>query len=180
MKQSQPSTPLLKTATQHHTLPQPSETLDAIDLTLIEELQMNARIPFAELGRRAGLSTPAVIERVRRLEESGVILRYSAAIDPAKLGLTVRAFVKIVIAGDRLSNFAHLVRNVPEILECHRVTGSESFIVQVAVRDMNHLERVIDSLMPYVSTNTSMVLASPVTWNAISPTSFVTPKRPRG
>src|SRR5882762_5699618 len=161
MKQSQPPTKLPKTATQHHTLPQPSETLDAIDLTLIEELQMNARIPFAELGRRAGLSTPA-------------------AIDPAKLGLTVRAFVKIVISGDRLSNFAHLVRNVPEILECHRVTGSESFIVQVAVRDMNHLERVIDSLMPYVSTNTSMVLASPVTWNAISPTSFVTPKRPRG
>ncbi len=136
--------------------------LDDIDLSLVEELQENARLSFAELARRVYLSTPAVIDRVHRLEQTGVILRYRAEIDPAALGLRVRAFVKVTVAGDRLSNFTRIAQQVPEILECHRVTGSESFIVQVAVRDMNHLESVIDSLMPYVATNTSMVLNSPV------------------
>ena len=136
--------------------------LDRIDLALIEELQENARTSFAELARRVHLSTPAVIERVHRLEQSGVILRYRAEIDPGALGLLVRAFVKVTVAGDRLGSFARVAREVPEILECHRVTGNESFIVQGAVRDINHLEAVIDSLMPYVATNTSMVLNSPV------------------
>ena len=102
------------------------------------------------------------MERVRKLESSGVILRYRTEIDPAKLGLSVRAFVKVNVAGDRLSNFARLARQVPEVLECHRVTGNESYILQVVVRDMNHLERVIDALMPYQATNTSIVLNSPV------------------
>lgn len=136
--------------------------LDAIDRLLLEELQENARISIAELARRVSLSKPSVMERVRRLEREGVILRYRAEIDPAKVGLTVRAFVKVTVAGDRLSNFARLVRSIPEVVECHRVTGNESFVVQVVVRDMNHLETVIDGMMPYVSTNTSMVLNSPV------------------
>jgi Lrp/AsnC family leucine-responsive transcriptional regulator len=139
-----------------------STTLDAMDHALIEELQENARISFAELARRVHLSKPAVMERVRRLENTGVILRYRTEVDPAKLGLHVRAFVKVTVSGDRLSNFARLARSVPEVLECHRVTGNESFLVQVVVRDMNHLETVIDALMPYVATNTSMVLNSPV------------------
>ena len=143
--------------------------LDSIDLSLLEELQENARLPFAELARRVHLSTPAVIERVRKLEESGVILRYRAEVDPARLGLGVRAFVKVNVAGDRLANFARLARHVPEVIECHRVTGNESFILQVVVRDMNHLERVIDALMPYQSTNTSMVLNSPVQGGRVTP-----------
>jgi Lrp/AsnC family transcriptional regulator, leucine-responsive regulatory protein len=143
--------------------------LDDIDCDILDELQTNARIPFAELGRRVGLSTPAVIERVRRLEESGVILGYRTAVDPARVGLPVRAFVHVTVAGDKLAKFAAVVRNVPEVLECHRVTGAESFIVQVAVRDVGHMQEVIDSMMPYVSTNTSMVLASPVPWNRVLP-----------
>ena len=143
--------------------------LDDIDCEVLAELQDNARIPFAELGRRVGLSTPAVIERVRRLEESGVILGYRTAVDPAKVGLPVRAFVHVTVAGDKLVKFAAVVRGVPEVLECHRVTGAESFIVQVAVRDVGHMQEVIDSMMPYVSTNTSMVLATPVPWNRVLP-----------
>lgn len=150
--------------------PERLPALDAIDRQLLEELQENARISYAELARRVHLSTPAVTERIRRMEESGVILRYRAIVDPAKLGFPVRAFVKVTVAGDRISSFARLARKVPEILECHRVTGNESFLVHVAVRDMNHLERVLDALMPYVSTNTSMVLNSPVQDAHISPT----------
>lgn len=144
-------------------------TLDSIDRKLLHELQANARLPFAELGRRVGLSTPAVIERVRRLEDAEIILRYTASIDPAKVGLPLRAFIKITVGGDRLQHFNGLARRVPEVLECHRVTGAESYILQVAVRDLQHLEAVIDSLTPYVATNTSMVLNSPVPWNPVTP-----------
>lgn len=137
-------------------------TVDGIDLQLIEELQQNARIPFAELARRVQLSTPAVIDRVRRLEEAGVLLGYHAHVNAASLGLKVSAFVKVTVAGDRIAAFASLARSIPEIIECHRVTGNESFLAQVVVRDMDHLEQVLDALMPYVSTNTAIVLNSPV------------------
>jgi Lrp/AsnC family transcriptional regulator, leucine-responsive regulatory protein len=143
--------------------------LDEIDCDILAELQTNARVAFAELGRRVGLSTPAVIERVRRLEESNVILGYRTAVDPAKVGLPVRAFVHVTVAGDKLAKFAAVVRGLPEVLECHRVTGADSFIAQIAVRDVGHMQEVIDSMMPYVSTNTSMVLASPVPWNSVLP-----------
>jgi Lrp/AsnC family transcriptional regulator, leucine-responsive regulatory protein len=143
--------------------------IDDIDCEILAELQANARTAFAELGRRVGLSTPAVIERVRRLEEHHIILGYRAMVDPARVGLPVRAFVKVTIAGDKLAKFAALVKTLPEVLECHRVTGAESFMVQVAVRDVRHMEEVIDAMMPYVATNTSMILASPVPWNRILP-----------
>jgi Lrp/AsnC family leucine-responsive transcriptional regulator len=143
--------------------------IDDIDCAILVKLQSDARISFAELGRVVGLSTPAVIERVHRLEERQVITGYHALVDPSKVGLPVRAFVKVTVAGDKLMRFAAVVRKLPEVLQCHRVTGAESFRVQVAVRDVTHLQKVIDSMMPYVATNTSMILASPVPWNAILP-----------
>jgi Lrp/AsnC family transcriptional regulator, leucine-responsive regulatory protein len=143
--------------------------MDDIDCALLLELQLNARESFAELGRRVHLSTPAVIERVKRLEDDGVILGYRAAVDPKRLGLPMRAFIKVTVPGDHLAQYAELVGTLPEILECHRVTGVESYLVHVVVRDMGHLEAIIDSMMPYVSTTTSMVLASPVQWNPIVP-----------
>jgi Lrp/AsnC family transcriptional regulator, leucine-responsive regulatory protein len=145
--------------------------IDDIDCAILAELQANARVAFAELGRRVGLSTPAAIERVRRLEERHVIVGYRTLVDPAKVGLPVRAFVKVTVAGDKLAKFSSLARTLPEVLECHRVTGAESFIVQIVVRDVAHMEEVIDSMMPYVATNTSMVLASPVPWNSVLPAS---------
>ncbi len=149
----------------------PDPLLDSIDHKILAELQRNARLPFAELGRRVGLSTPAATERVRRLEDAAIIQRYVAVVDPAKVGLPLRAFIKITVPGDRLPHFNGLAQRVPEVRECHRVTGVESYILQVAVRDLPHLEAVIDSLTPYVATNTSMVLASPVPWNPVLPAS---------
>ncbi len=142
---------------------------DAVDSAILAELQTDARIPFAELGRRVALSTPAVIERVRKLEDSGAIRGYHAQVDPVAVGLPLRAFIKVTIAGDKLERFAAVARRVPEVRECHRVTGAESFIVQVAVRDVAHLEQVIDSLAPYVATQTSIVLASIIDWNPVVP-----------
>jgi len=141
--------------------------LDPMDCKILAELQQNARVTFAEIGRHIGLSNPAVIERVRRLEESGVIEGYHARINLTKVGYTVRAIVKISIAGDQLARFAVRAQKVPEVQECHRVTGSESFILQIAATDVAHMERIIDQLMPYVATNTSIILGSPVSWSPI-------------
>ena len=156
-------------------MPKPGSPLisrfDAIDFAILAELQADARLPFAELGRRVSLSTPAAIERVRKLEDAGAIRGYHAQVDPVIVGLPLRAFIKVTIAGDKLERFAAVARRVPEVRECHRVTGAESFIVQVAVRDVAHLEQVIDSLAPYVATQTSIVLASLIDWNPIVPAS---------
>ena len=134
--------------------------LDAIDWKILHELQENARTPFAELARRVGLSTPAVAERVHKLETDGIITGYHATIDAGKVGFSMLAFVRVNLVGDALLRFPEKAARRPEVLEIHRVTGAESFIIKVAVRDQLHLQTVLDSLMPYVSTTTSIVLTS--------------------
>jgi Lrp/AsnC family leucine-responsive transcriptional regulator len=143
--------------------------LDLIDCSILGALQQDARITMAELGRRVGLSTPAVIERVRKLEEARVILGYHAEIAPQQVGLPLHAFIKVTVSGEQLSRFAEIVRKVPEVRQCHRVTGAESYLVQVAARDIGHLEQIIDSLAPYTATQTSLVLASVIGWNPVIP-----------
>jgi Lrp/AsnC family leucine-responsive transcriptional regulator len=151
--------------------------LDEIDCKLLKELQRNARTSFAELGRIIGLSTPAVIERVKRLEESQVILGYHAHVAPTTVGRSVEAFIKVSVAGNHLLRFAATVQKIDEVLECYRITGAESFLVLVAVRDTVHLQAVIDLMMPYVSTNTSIILDVPVRWNAVEPELYSTKGR---
>ncbi len=145
-----------------------SHLLDNIGWKILVELQENARIPFAELGRRVGLSTPAVAERVRRLEDAGIITGYRAQINASKVGFPVLAFIRVNVVGDALPKFVKKAVKCPEVLEVHRVTGGESFIVKVAVKDHAHLEAVIDSLMPYVATTTSIVLSSSVPPRALT------------
>jgi Lrp/AsnC family leucine-responsive transcriptional regulator len=143
--------------------------LDAIDCKLLAELQANARISFAELSRKISLSTPAVIERVKRMEETGVIVGYHAHVEPSAVGRSVQAFVKVSVAGDKLLKFAQSVKKIEEVLECYRVTGAESYLILVAVRDTTHLQTVIDLMMPYVATNTSIVLDVQVRWAPVIP-----------
>ncbi len=141
--------------------------LDDIGWNILNELQQNARVSFAELGRRVGLSTPAITERVRRMEEAGIILGYRAQIDPSKVGLPILAFINVKVGGENLSHFMKVAANHPEVLECHRVTGSESFLLKTAVSDVTHLEQLLDALMPYVATTTSMVLSTALAWGNI-------------
>lgn len=143
--------------------------LDAIDCELIDRLQLNARASYAELGRQVGLSTPAVIERIQKLEDAHVILGYHAQINPAAVGLPVHAVVRITVDGSRIASFAEQTRRIPEVQLCHRITGSDSYMVEVRVRDTQHLEEVIDAMMPYVATNTSLVLGSPFQWKPVTP-----------
>ena len=134
--------------------------LDEIGWKILMELQENARLSFAELGRRVGLSTPAVAQRVRRLEDEGIIKAYRAEVDPAKVGLPILAFIRMNIVGNVLLKLTAQVHEMPEIVECHRSTGEDSFILKVHVVTVEQLKDVIDKLTPYGTTSTSLVLSS--------------------
>ena len=143
--------------------------IDEIGWKIIRELQVNARITFAELGRRVGLTTPAVIERVRKLEDAQIITGYRAEIDAAKVGFPVTAFIRMSISGIDYSHIIEVAKKSSEVLECHRGTGGDSFILKVAVADVEHLQNLIDKLTPYGITTTSIVLSSPVKSRIIEP-----------
>ena len=136
--------------------------IDDIDRKVLKELQQDARVSYAELGRRVGLTTPAVIERVRKLEDAGVITGYRAEIDTAKVGLPIMAFVRMSITGVDYSHIIEVAQGSNEVLECHRGTGGDSFIMKVAVSSVEHLQHIIDKLTPYGNTTTAIVLSSPV------------------
>ncbi len=143
--------------------------LDDVDWAILRELQIDARIPFAELGRRVGLSSPAVTERVRRLEDAGVITGYHAQVDVTRLGRTISAIIRIGNPGERNMDVANVVRSIPEVLECDRITGKESFVLRVAVSSVERLEDLLDTLEPYGQTTTSLILSSPVERRIIEP-----------
>lgn len=142
---------------------EPAE-LDRIAWKIVEELQRDARISWAELGRRVGLTTPAVAERVHRLEKLGVIRGFHADINLERLGLPILIFVRLSMAGPEslVRTFQQQVKNWDEVIECHRVTGSDSFIVKARVVAVEHLEKFLDKLGHFGTTSTSTVLSSPV------------------
>jgi len=136
--------------------------LDETDRNLLIELQADARLSLAELGRRVGLSPPAVAERVRRLTDDGVILGFRTEVDPRALGFSLSAIVRIRPAPRQIPKVADLARATPEVVECHRITGEDCFFMRVHVRDVEHLEEVIDLFTPYGQTTTSVMQTSPV------------------
>jgi Lrp/AsnC family leucine-responsive transcriptional regulator len=137
-------------------------TIDVVDRQLLHHLQQHGRLSFAELARRVHLTTPAVIERVRKLEDAGIILGYHAEVSATRMGLPVLALIRMSVVGDVFAKVAAVVKDSPEVLECHRGTGGDSFTMKVAVRSVQHLETLIDRLTPFGTTSTSVVLSSPV------------------
>ncbi len=140
-------------------------TFDTVDIDdigwhILEQLQKDGRLSFAELGRRVGLTLPAVAERVRKMEDAGIITGFRAEVNPAKIGLPIAAFIRISVVGDVFARIAKAVRDMPEVLECHRGTGADSFTLKVAVESVQHLERLIDKLTPFGTTSTSIVLST--------------------
>jgi len=126
-------------------------------------------MPFTELGKRVGLSTPAVMDRVRRLEDAGIIKGYRAEVNVAKMGYPIQAFIAVNVVGDFMPRMSKLAKSIPEILECHRVTGSNTFMIKVIAASVEELEKTIDRLTPYVATTTSLVLSSLVDRRSIEP-----------
>ena len=135
---------------------------DEINVKLLQELQTDARVTVAELGRRVGLSSPAVAERLQRLEAAGVIRGYQADIDPQALGYFLPAVIRIRPAPRELKKVAELAQRTPEVVECLRITGEDCFLMKLHLRDVDHLEEVIDRFVPYGQTTTSIVQSSPV------------------
>jgi Lrp/AsnC family transcriptional regulator, leucine-responsive regulatory protein len=125
-------------------------------------LQAEPRLPMTELGRRVGMSAPAVTERVRRLEEAGVIRGYRLEIDPAALGLPLTAYIRVRPNAGYLPRVAELAQEMPEVVECHRITGEDCFIIKVHLPAMDQLDGILDRLLLLGTTTTSIVQSTPV------------------
>jgi Lrp/AsnC family leucine-responsive transcriptional regulator len=142
--------------------------LDETSLRIMAELQADARLTLAELGRRVGLSSPAVGERLQRLERTGAIRGYHAALDPRALGLSLTVVIRIRPSPGQIQNVAELARNTPEVVECQRITGEDCYFMRAHVRDVEHLEEVIDHFVALGQTTTSIVQSAPVSQRGIA------------
>jgi Lrp/AsnC family leucine-responsive transcriptional regulator len=145
-------------------------SLDRTDWRLLAELQKDGRATYAELARVVAMSASAVTERVRRLEEAGVIAGYQASVDPVRVGLQVMAFVRLRYPNGNYRPFHALLDSTPEIIEAHHVTGEDCFVLKVVARSMRHLEEVAGRISGLGAVTTSVVYSSPLPGRAISPT----------
>lgn len=139
-----------------------NDLLDAINRRLLQELQADARVSMAELGRRINLSAPAVAERVQRLERAGVITGYRAEVDPKAVGFPIAAVVRVRPTTRQLQKIPELAREIPEVVDCHRITGEDCFFVRLQLRSMDDLEGILDRFIVLGQTTTSIIHSSPV------------------
>lgn len=134
--------------------------VDAKDIAIIEALQRDGRIPLAALGRKIGLSQPAISERVKRLEDCGVISGYGARISPQALGLGMLAIIRLRTTHEHIKTCLKKFADIPNIIEVHRVTGEDCFVLKVLVPAPETLETVVDRIASFGSVATSVVLRS--------------------
>jgi len=137
-------------------------SFDQTDSRILQALAANARISIVDLSRAAGLSSPGVSERVKRLEEDGVITGYTVEIDPGSLGRPLAAWLRIRPLPGRLPEVVTILDGLPDIVECDRITGDDCFLARAQVQSVEYLEKLIDKLIPFASTNTSVIQSSPV------------------
>jgi Lrp/AsnC family leucine-responsive transcriptional regulator len=142
--------------------PNGTNSLDAVNLRLLSELRDNPRLSMSELARRVGMSAPAVTERVQRLETAGVIAGYRLDVDPAALGLPVTAWVRIRPGPGQLPKIAQAAQEAPRVVECHRITGEDCFLLKVHAPSIGELEETLDRFLLFGQTTTSIVVSTPV------------------
>lgn len=140
----------------------PNEMLDTIDQRILEALSRNSRMPLKALAEIAGLSSPSAAERVRRLEDRGVISGFTISLGLAVLGYPLQAIVRVRPLPGQLHIVERLIQETPEFIECDKVTGDDCFIARLVVRSMGELDGILDKIAERAETNTSMVKASPV------------------
>lgn len=136
--------------------------VDETDMSILQVLQGNARSGFSKIGRKIGLSPPAVAERVYKMEEKGVIRGYHADVNPGAFGMDVLAFISLTTQPDKYPEIYCLAKKQPEIIECHHISGNESLILKIAARSISELNILIETLSGFGATKTSIVLSSPV------------------
>lgn len=143
--------------------------MDSTDIRILKILQQEARISMKELGLRVNLTSPAVSERIKRLEESGVIEGYAAIVNPKKLKLHVEAIVHVSMKVSSHERFKKLAIEEREIIECHHVTGEDCMTVKVVCEDTHRLEEILDKIQAIGDTRTAIILSSPLKRKAIVP-----------
>jgi Lrp/AsnC family transcriptional regulator, leucine-responsive regulatory protein len=149
--------------------------LDETGWHILEALQENARLSFSELGQRVGLSSPAVAERVRRMEDAGIITGYRAAVNTTKIGYPITAIIRVSNSpGERCTRLSASTQEIPEVLECYRVTGSDSLVMKVMASSVEHLESLIDRISEHGQLTTSIVLSTVLDRKVITRTDFDT------
>jgi len=136
--------------------------MDLYDQKILKKLQENARVSYTELGKEIGLSGPAVKERVHKLEESGVIQGYKAKLDFSKLGFTLTVIINFKMNPGNIKRFIDKLKDMPEIVECNRVTGGDNLIMKVILKETEELEKLINTLIEYGVPTTSVVLSTPI------------------
>lgn len=143
--------------------------MDKLDMDLLKLLQENARITISELSNKIALSRPSITERIIRLQEKGIIEEFTARISLPSINRATILFIQLSSLKGSNSEFEQMVIEDEDILECHRVTGSTSYFIKAAVKDMSSMKLLIDRLMPYGDINTSIVLESPVPYRHVTP-----------
>jgi Lrp/AsnC family transcriptional regulator, leucine-responsive regulatory protein len=138
------------------------QLIDQIDEKIVGELLEDGRLPIAELGRRVNLSSPAVAERLKRLERTGVITGYRAQVDPRALGYELLAIVRVKPAARQLPKIPELAAEIPQVVECHRITGEDCFYLKVYLRSIDELSGLLDQFLVYGETTTSIVNSTPI------------------
>jgi len=136
--------------------------LDKLNWAILKLLQQNARASFSEIGRKIGLTSPAVAERVKKMEDAGVISSYKVNLSHQKTGYQLRAMITLRAFTGRLKAFLETVPNYKEVINCYRITGNENIIMEVILHDQAHLERLIDRLITYGETRTHIILSKVV------------------
>jgi Lrp/AsnC family transcriptional regulator, leucine-responsive regulatory protein len=140
----------------------PNDTLDSVDQRILEALAGNARMSLKELAEAAGLSSPSAAERLRRLEERNVIRAFTIDVDAAAVGYPLQAIVRVRPLPGQLHIVERLIQEIPEFIECDKVTGDDCFIARLVIRSMGELDGILDKITERAETNTSMIKASPV------------------
>ncbi|THB74567.1 MAG: Lrp/AsnC family transcriptional regulator [Desulfobacteraceae bacterium] len=141
---------------------EPLPIVDDIGMNILAQLQKNARSTFSDIGRKVGLSSPAVAERVYKMEESGIISGYHARVDPKCMGQQILAFISLTTRSEKYQDIYDLARTHPQILECHHISGQESLILKIAATSIAHLDGMVETLGRFGETRTSIILSSPV------------------
>ncbi len=136
--------------------------MDQTDLRIISILQNDGRISMKELGKEVSLSPPAVAERVKRLEDDGVIERYKAVINNEKVGKPICVLINASIKPEKQDSFLEFAKKSEEIVECHHVTGPHSMIMKAYLREMNHLEELVGRVQFFGNTETFIIMSSPI------------------
>jgi len=143
--------------------------MDQTDIQILKILQEEGRISMKSLGSRVNLTSPAVSERVRKLEEKNIITGYKAIVDPSKLNLTLEAYIGVAMRPAQLSHFKKMVQEEPTIIECHHMTGHDSMTIRVLAKSTVELEELLGKIQKHGKTNTSIILSTPLGHKIILP-----------